>query len=73
MTDGAGTSQRIEYEAIGDTLEEALLKAHDEIRPREGFDFTTPRVIDWGLQKGGFTMTRKYYVRVVAEIADFKT
>ena len=65
--------QRIEYEGLGDTLERALQAAHDQIPVPQGSDFTTSRVVDWGMQKGGFAMTTKYYVRVVGEITDFKT
>ena len=52
------------YEAIGDTLEEALTKAHDQIPPSEGRDFAVSRVVTWGMQAGGFIFTRKFYVVV---------
>ena len=70
---GVQITQRTEYEAIGDTLDEALTKAHDAIPPPQGSDFTTSRVVDWGMQFGGWAQTRKYWVRVVQEIVDFKT
>ena len=62
------------YEGLGDTFEHALQRAHDQIPPREGRDFAVSRVIDMGMQRGGFTRARKVWVRVIElEDARFKT
>ena len=55
------------YHAIGNTLEEALEKAHRQIPPRSGRDYAISRVIDWGMQTGGFVPSRSFYVRVVED------
>jgi hypothetical protein len=55
------------YEGIGDTLEQAVEKAHAQIPPREGRDFTISRVIDWGMQRGGFTGAMIFYAKVVED------
>ena len=62
------------YEGVAGSLEGALRKAHDKIPPREGKDFAGPRVIDWGMQRGGFVDARLFWVRIVEdEFAPFKT
>ena len=66
--------QAISYEGVADTLEDALHAAHEKIPVRPGRDFTTSRVIDWGMQFGGFVPQTIYYVRVVEDpAATFKT
>lgn len=61
-------------EAIGDTLEEALTKAHDQIPIRMGTDFAVSRVVEWGMQTGGFVFSRKVYVAIEADLdAPFRT
>ncbi len=65
---------QIKYEGVADTLEEALRAAHEKIPVRPGHDFTTSRVVDWGMQFGGFIPQVTYYVRVVEDPdAPFKT
>jgi hypothetical protein len=62
------------YEGIGDTIEKAVENAHAQIPPREGRDFAISRVIDWGMQRGGFTRATIFYARVVEdEYSPFKT
>jgi hypothetical protein len=62
------------FEGVGNTLEQALAKAHSHIRPRPGRDFAISRVIDWGMQRGGFTDAVVFYVKVVEDKhAPFKT
>ncbi|GEC41651.1 hypothetical protein JOH52_006747 [Sinorhizobium meliloti] len=62
------------FEGVGGTIEEALAAAHRQILPREGRDFTTSRVVDWGMQFGGFVGETLFYVRVVEDRdASFKT
>ncbi len=61
------------YEGIGTSLEEAIRTAHSQIKIRPGRDFTTSRVIDWGMQFGGLTEETVYYVKVIEdETAPFK-
>lgn len=61
-------------EAIGDTLEEALGKAHDQIPIRTGTDFAVSKVLEWGMQTGGFVFSRKFYVVIEADLnAPFRT
>jgi hypothetical protein len=55
------------FEAIGDSLEEAISRAHDQIPPTHGKDFAISRVIEWGMERGGFTNQRKYYVRLIED------
>lgn len=62
------------YEAIGSTLEEAVTKAHDKIPLRAGRDFVVSRIVNWGMQTGGFVFDRKYYAAVEEdENAPFRT
>ncbi len=62
------------YEAIGGTLEEAVTKAHDKIPLRPGRDFVVSRIVNWGMQTGGFVFDRKYYAVVEEdENAPFRT
>ena len=63
-----------QIEAIGDTLEEALEKAHNQIPPSAGRDFAVSRVVDWGMQTGGFVFSRKFYVVIEEDpSAPFRT
>ena len=62
------------FEGLGTTLEAALEAAHRQIPPRDGRDFTTSRVLEWGMQYGGFVGEKVIYVKVVEDAnADFKT
>jgi hypothetical protein len=68
------SDERQVFEGVGDTLEEALRNAHDQIPFRAGRDFSTSRTVDWGMQFGGFAGQTVYYVRVVEDPdAAFKT
>ena len=61
------------YEGIGETFDQALARAHDQIPPRQGRDFAVSRVIETGMQRGGFTQVRRVWVRVIElEDAPFK-
>ena len=55
------------YEALGPTLDAAVQNAHAQIPPRQGRDFTMSRVIEWGMQHGGFVGTRQFYAKVVED------
>lgn len=62
------------YEAIGDTLDDAVAKAHDKIPLRAGRDFVVSRIVNWGMQTGGFVFDRKYYATLEEdENAPFRT
>lgn len=62
------------YEAVGDTLEEALARVHERIPPKDHSDFAISRVVDWGAQFGGFAQTLTFWVRVeVDDYSPFKT
>jgi hypothetical protein len=64
----------IVYVGIGATIEEALACAHDQIPFGPGTDYTASRVIDWGMQFGGFIPERLFYVKVIQdEHAPFMT
>jgi hypothetical protein len=64
----------IYYEAIGDTVDAAIEKAHAQIPPRQGRDFVVSRVIELGMQRGGFTGAKAFYARGIEdENANFKT
>lgn len=64
----------IVYVGIGATIEEALARAHDQIPFRPGSDYTASRVIDWGMQFGGFIPERLVYVKAIQdEHAPFMT
>ena len=52
------------YEGVGDTIEAALDQAHMQIPVPKDSDFTVSRVVDWGMQFGGFTQKRSFYVVV---------
>ncbi|MBY5416397.1 hypothetical protein [Rhizobium leguminosarum] len=55
------------FEGVAETLEQALAAAHMQIPVITGNDFTLSRVIDWGMQYGGFNPQTLFYVRVVAD------
>jgi hypothetical protein len=62
------------YEAVGDSLEQALARIHEKIPPRTGSDFAISRLVDWGAQFGGFALSLTFWVRVeVDEFSPFKT
>jgi hypothetical protein len=62
------------YEGLADTLEAALEKATTQIPLQAGRDFVISRVFEWGMQIGGFTLEKKFYVKVVEDpTAAFKT
>jgi hypothetical protein len=67
------TETRYYFEGVGENMEEALRRAHDKIPPHPGQDYTVSRVIDWGMQRGGFIDARRVWVRVIEdEDAKFK-
>ena len=62
------------FEGAGASVEEALSAAQSQIPPRQGRDFSTSRVVEWGMQFGGFIPEKLYYVRIVEDPnAPFKT
>ncbi|MBY5456884.1 hypothetical protein HFO89_10985 [Rhizobium leguminosarum] len=62
------------YEGLGATLEEAVEKAHVQIPPQPGTDYTISRVVDWGMQFGGFVGAKLFYAKVFADDGEtFKT
>ncbi|RUW26832.1 hypothetical protein EN858_30245 [Mesorhizobium sp. M4B.F.Ca.ET.215.01.1.1] len=62
------------YEGRALSLEEAAVRAVDQIPWREGRDYAVGRVVEWGLQRGGFIDTKLYYVIVEEDPnADFRT
>lgn len=63
----AQQGQEKEYFATGETLEEAVATAHRQIEVRPGFDFTTSRVADRGMQLGGFITRTIYWVKLVED------
>jgi hypothetical protein len=68
------TAQKMAYQGIGKTLDEAISAAHDKIPPREGRDFAVSRVVELGMQRGGFTMERLFLATVIEdEFAPFNT
>ena len=52
------------YEGTGPSIQEALDAAHMQIPVQPGHDFTVSRVVDWGMQYGGFIATALYWVIV---------
>lgn len=59
------------YEGRGRSLEVAANRAVEQIPPREGRDFAVGRVVEWGIQRGGFVDTPIFYV-IVEEDPDAK-
>jgi hypothetical protein len=55
------------YRAAGQSLDEAVSTAHDQIPVRPGRDFAVSRIVEWGMQRGGFTMQRRYYAVLIEE------
>jgi hypothetical protein len=71
MAQGAASPM---YEGLGDTLEEAVENATSAIPLRNGRDFVVSRVVEWGMQIGGFTLAKTFYVKLIEdENAPFKT
>ncbi|KFG90319.1 hypothetical protein BV98_001521 [Sphingobium herbicidovorans NBRC 16415] len=52
------------FEGTGTTIEEALDAAHMQIPIPVGSDITVSRVVDWGMQYGGFIPQRTFWVIV---------
>ena len=64
----------LSFEGRGSTIEEALKKAHAKIPQTAGKDFAISKVIDWGMQFGGFAQATLFYVVVEEDkSAAFKT
>jgi hypothetical protein len=62
------------FEGIGPTLEIAVARAHKKIPARTGKDFCISRVIEWGMQTGGFVPSQEFYAKVEEdEKSPFKT
>ena len=51
-------------EGIGRTLGEAADKAVEQLPARPGRDYRVGRVVEWGLQRGGFIDAPVYYVAI---------
>jgi hypothetical protein len=63
-----------QYEGTGESLEEAVAKAHMQIPISAGRDFTVSRVVDWGMQYGGFVPVTVFYAMVEEDPnASFRT
>ena len=52
------------YEGTGPSIQDALGAAHIQIPVQPHNDFTVSRVVDWGMQYGGFNPTALYWVIV---------
>lgn len=62
------------YEGVGDTLEAAIAVATKKIPLRPHRDFVVSRVLEWGMQIGGFTGAASFYAKLIEdENATFKT
>ena len=62
------------YEGHAESLQKALENAHAQIPVRNDRDFTISKVVEWGMQYGGFTLATLFYVKVIEdETAHFKT
>jgi len=62
------------YEGTGKTVDEAIDHAHSQIQPRPGRDFAISKVIEFGMQRGGFSMAKLFYAKVIEdENAPFKS
>ena len=55
------------YEGRGASLEDATNRAVEQIPPQDGKDYATGRVVEWGLQRGGFIDQRLFYVIVESD------
>jgi hypothetical protein len=56
------------YSGVAATLEEAIRVAHAKIpAPPPPKDYNNARVVDWGMQYGGFAGQTRYWVRVVED------
>jgi hypothetical protein len=55
-------------------FEAAVAQAHMQIPPTEGRDFTVSKVVEWGMQYGGFIPTQLFYAIVEDDLnAPFRT
>ena len=62
------------YTGVAATLEGALQTAHSKIRPIQGKDFTSSKIIAWGMQFGGFAQQARFWVEIVGdESAPFRS
>ena len=53
-----------QFQGVGRTVDEALTLAHRKIPPRSGRDWTTSKVVELGVQFGGFMHSTRFYVVV---------
>lgn len=62
------------YEGLGETLEAAVEQATKNIPPRPHRDFVVSRVVEWGMQIGGFMGAKSFYAKLIEdENAEFET
>lgn len=62
------------HEGVDENFEVAFEKAHDKIQRSAKKDFTTSKVVGFGLQTGGFFDKKLFYVQVIEDVdAPFKT
>ena len=52
------------YEGTGESIEAAVRQADMQIPPSDGKDFTVSKVVEWGMQYGGFIQMTLYNVVV---------
>ena len=67
LTDAGGCGSHgaaSSFEGVGTTVEAALAAAHARIPRRPHKDFTTSKVVGWGMQRGGLTDQTWFYVQV---------
>jgi hypothetical protein len=64
---GKKMAEPIVYSGVAETLEGALTLAHDKIPMPVGKDYKISRVIDWGVQFGGFLEQTRYWVKIIAD------
>ena len=62
-----GNNREPVYEGLGNTLSEAVQNAHNQIETRPGFSIITSKVVNWGIQSGGYIYKEKFYVQIVAD------
>ena len=60
------------YTGVAATLDAALKTAHGKIPPKPDQDYTTSRVVSWGVQLGGFTEQTRFWVEVAPDDCPFK-
>ncbi len=61
------TKTNVVYEGTGQTLEQAVERAHAQIPSRKGRDFAISQVIDWGMQRGGIADSVLYWVKLMED------